>query len=210
MIISHTHPRYSRMVSPYNGAYYYSKEIVENIIPFVHTDRNWITINVKGYACDHSIVFIHNNLHPENYDWLKNYNDLILVCGIPDTIEKVSHLGTAIYVPLSVDVDYVLRFARPKCRRTAFVGRSGKKFDFSFPSNIDYIENLPRAVLLSEMAEYEEVYAVGRTAIEAKILGCKVLPYDERFPDPSIWKIRDNTDAVHDLNKLLKEIDDGK
>lgn len=67
MIIDHTHIEYIQkwqgmnQASKYNGAYYYSCEIVENIIPAVKTDRNWITVNVKGVGCDHAIVFIHNN-----------------------------------------------------------------------------------------------------------------------------------------------------
>ena len=101
MIFDHDHYKYREKwnmsgYNRYNGAFYYSKEIVKNIIPRVKTDRNWITINIQGIGCDHSIVFIHNNLHPEHYDWLQRYDDLILVCGIPETCAKVSHLGNAI------------------------------------------------------------------------------------------------------------------
>ena len=73
MIIDHTHPAYIRKwlnagLNQFNGAYYYSQEIVENIIPNIETDRNWITVNIKGVGCDHAIVFMHNNLYPSNYD----------------------------------------------------------------------------------------------------------------------------------------------
>jgi hypothetical protein len=61
--------------------------------------------------------------------------------------------------------------------------------------------------LLREMAKYRRVYAVGRTAIEAKILGCEVLPYDQRFPDPSIWKVLDSMDAAKMLQRLIDKID---
>ena len=61
--------------------------------------------------------------------------------------------------------------------------------------------------LLKEMAKYKNVYAVGRTAIEAKILGCNILPYDPRFKDPSIWKVVDTMEAVSLLQKELDEID---
>ena len=57
------------------------------------------------------------------------------------------------------------------------------------------------------MAEYEQIYAVGRTAIEAKILGCEVLPYDVRYPDPRMWKVIDNKDAAKLLQKKLDVID---
>ena len=55
MIINHDHPAYRRNWKKsgdnrFNGAFYYSKEITKNIIPLIETDRNWITINVRGYA----------------------------------------------------------------------------------------------------------------------------------------------------------------
>lgn len=214
MIIDHTHPGYVRMwkfarENQFNGAYYYSREIVRNIIPRVETDRSWITINVRGSGCDHAIVFIHNNLHPQHYDWLwqNKFKDLVLVCGVPETMDKVRHIGTPIHIPLSVDVDEVSRFKTDKTRATAFVGRNVKRRGIELPKGIDYIEGLPREQLLSLMARYESVYAVGRTAIEARVLGCNVLPYDPRYPDPSIWQILDNKDAAVLIQQALDEID---
>ncbi len=213
MIIDHNHPSYrSRWkasgANRWNGAFYYSKEIVKNIIPFVETDRNWMTINTPGYGCDHSIVFIHNNLHPEHYDWLKQYDDLILVCGIPETCVKMTHLGTPVYLPLSVDVQQVKTFSKPeKTKEMAFVGRKAKRAKIIFPEGTDYIEGVSRQEMLGLMADYRKVFAVGRTAIEAKILGCEILPYDPRFPNPDRWKIVDNREAAVILNRVLKEID---
>ena len=215
MIIDHTHPDYLRKwrnagLNQFNGAYYYSKEIVENIIPNVETDRNWITVNVKGVGLNHAIVFIHNNLHPENYEWLKfyGYKDLVLVCGIPETCEKVAHLGKAIYLPISVDVDYVKQFrVEEKTKGSAFVGRPAKKKYGKLPDGIDYLEGLPRDELLKAMAEYKNVYAVGRCAIEAKILGCKLKAYDNRFPKVSRWKVLDNLEAAKLLQEELDRID---
>ena len=214
MLIDHSYPAYRKKwllngKNRWNGAFYYSKEIVDNIIPLVKTNRNWITINIPNVGCDHSIVFIHNNLHPEYYDWLKNYNDLLLVCGIPETCEKMSHLGTAIYLPLSVNVEEIQQFITEKTEEIAFVGRKTKRKGCAFPENTHYIEGLPRKELLSKMANYKKVYAVGRTAIEAKVLGCEILPYDPRFPDPSRWKILDNKDAARILQSLLDEVDGG-
>ena len=86
MIIDHTHPEYLKKwraagKNQFNGAYYYSQEIVDNFIPNIETSRNWITVNVKGVGCNHAIVFVHNNLRPENYEWLRfyGYKDLVLV-----------------------------------------------------------------------------------------------------------------------------------
>lgn len=213
MIIDHTHNlyKYKRAIAgsnKHNGAYYYSCEIVKNIIPNVKTDRNWITVNVQGAGCDHAIVFIHNNLHPNNYEWLRKYKDLVLVCGIPETVDKVRHIGKAIYLPLSVDVDYVKQFAvREKTKDTAFVGRKSKTRDKELPPGIDYLTNLPREELLKQMAQYQTVYAVGRCAIEAKILKCKLKAYDPRFPKVSRWKVLDNKDAAKMLQQMLDKID---
>ena len=189
----------------YNGAYYYSKEICERIIPNVETDYNWVTINIQE-GFDHSIVFIHNNLHPESFDWLKEYKDLILVCGIPETAERMKYLGRTIYLPLSINVAEVEKYKCEKTKDTAFAGRKSKRKDKYLGKGIDYLENIPREALLSRMAEYRNIYAVGRTAIEAACLGCKILPYDDRFPDPSIWKVVDNLEAAKMLQEELNKL----
>lgn len=216
MIINHEHRAYRKRwqlagKNKFNGAFYYSKEICKNIIPNVETDRNWITVNIREIGVDHSIVFVHNNLHPENYEWLSRFNDIVLVCGVPETVEKVSHLGHAIYLPLSIDVEYVEQFKVPEDQRSgvAFVGRPAKrKMDgINLPAGVRYIEGLRRQDMLAEMAKCEAVYAVGRVAIEAKALGVEVLPYDERFPDPDRWAVIDNMEAARILQAKLDEID---
>lgn len=216
MIIDHDDRDYRRRLSRsggnrYNGAFYYSKEIVKNIIPNVDTDRNWVTVNQVGKALDHSIVFVHNNLHPEHYEWLRRYDDVLLVCGVPSTVDKVSHIARAVYLPLSVDVKYVEQFKREQDRDTAFFGRRGKANGHDFGDS-DVIFGIPREKMLPLMARYRHVYAVGRTAIEAKIL-CgedSVLPYDPRFPDPSVWEVLDNREAAAMLQDILDDYDGRK
>lgn len=193
----------------YNGAYYYSKEIVENIIPKVKTDMNWVTVNVKGMAWDNSIVFVHNNKRPENYQWLSGYKNIVLVCGVKETCDKVKEYGTPIYLPLSIDRKYVEQFKTEKTKEKAFVGRKAKRNGIVFDDDTDYLEGMERDRLLSLMAEYKEVYAVGRCAIEAKALGCKVLPYDDRFPDQKIWRVRDNSTAARELQRELNKLGAG-
>ena len=213
MIISHEAPVYrSRWVKAsigkHNGAYYYSKEIVRNIIPRVKTDRNWITINIPPAGIGHAVVFVHNNVDPEGlYGWLKKYEDLVMVCGIPGTMARVQDIGQAVYLPLSIDVADVVRYKRPKTRRLAFVGRSVKRENLDIPRSAELIEELPRPKLLAEMAQFEEVLAVGRCAIEAKALGCRVRAYDPRYPDPSIWEVIDNSEAAAMLQIELNRID---
>ena len=60
------------------------------------------------------------------------------------------------------------------------------------------------------MAEYKTIYAVGRTAIEAKALGCRLKAYDPRFPKVSRWKVLDNRAAAAMLQEYLDEIDGQK
>lgn len=216
MIIDHTHPHYKARLggagnNKYNGAYYYSKEIVKNIIPELidKTDRNWVTVNVptiENVNLDHSIVFIHNNLQPNAYQWLRKYKDLILVCGVPSTMDKVRFFGTPIYVPLSIDVKTVKRYRRAKTKEEAFAGRI-KKLTNRVPKSADILTGMSQSKLLAEMARYKKIYAVGRTALQAKVLGCEIGVYDARFPDPRFWRVIDNHEASKILLRKLNEID---
>lgn len=193
----------------YNGGYYYSREIVKNIIPNVKTNRNWSTVVVKGIGFDHSIVFVHDNKDTKRYEFLKEYKDVVLVCGIPETCIKVQDYGTPIYLPLSIDTEYVSRFKTVQTKDIAFVGRKRKLKGISLPKGIDYICNMPRDELLAEMAKYRKVFAIGRTAIEAKLLlgEDSVLAYDKRFPDPAFWRVLDNKAAARILQSELNVID---
>ena len=218
MIIDHTNPIYAKKRksmkngNQYNGAYYYSKEIVKNIIPNVNTDRNWITIRLSEMKDhpDHSIIFIHNNRNPNYYEYLKDYKDCILVCSLPSTAENLSYFGKTIYLPLSVDVDYVKKFrVKEKTEDIAYAGRALKLqyYNNRVPKNTPILANMTQPQLLKEMAKYKRIYASGRTAIQAKILGCEVLPHETNFPDSRFWKIIDNKDAAKMLQKMLDEID---
>ena len=193
----------------YNGAYYYSREIVSNIIPNVETSRNWITVNDPDADATHSIVFIHSNDNPRPYEWLKRFDDTILVCGVPETVEKVSYIGRAVYLPLSIDTAYVKRFASEKTRDAAYIGRLSKlrKYGATIPEGVDTIGDMERSKLLKIMSQYRNVYAVGRTAIEARCLGAEILLYDPRYPDPSIWEVIDNLEAAKMLQGILDKID---
>lgn len=212
MVISHETRAYQGNSLPpearRNGAYFYSKEIVENIIPRVKTDRNWVTIYVPSGAAHHSVYFIHNNKNPAMYDFLSWYKDVVLVCGVPETVDKVKRYGKAIYLPLSIDTEYVSQFRTDKKTiNIAYVGRRGKRDGLFFPKGTMYLEGLDRVQLLREMAKCKKVFAVGRCALEAKCLGCEVLPYDPRYPDPDLWQVLDNRDAAKILQQKLDEID---
>ena len=214
MILSHESPIYQAQrnklsTSFHNGAYYYSVDIVKNIIPNVKTDRNWVTIMVDKQCLDHSIYFLHNNLYTYKYNFIKNYKDVIVVAGTPETARRCRNIGVGcVYLPLSVDVEYVKQFkAKRKSKTVAYAGREHKIYSNLVPEGTDMLCGMEHDELLKQMAKYKQIYAVGRTAIEAKILGCEVLPYDPRFPDPSVWEILDNKDAAKILQEAIDEIE---
>ena len=207
MIISHESPFYNN-IKP-NGALIYSINICKYIIPNIKTNRNWITININK-CLDHSIVFIHSNVKCELlYSYLKNYNDLILVCSQKSTMYKMRKFGRAIYLPLSIDVEYVKKFRTAKTKDTCYAGRENKinSIYLKNKAGVDYLCNFTHDGLLEKMATYKNVYAVGLTALEAKVLGCNILPYDERFPDPDIWKVKDVKEIYKELQTKLDNID---
>ena len=218
MIIDHNHHLYKAKRNSmskdgkYNGAYYYSKEIVKNIIPNVKTDRNWITIRLPEMKehPDHSIIFIHNNRNPNYYSYLREYQDCILVCGLPKTAENLRFFGRTVYLPLSIDVENVKKYR--VANKTKEIAYAGRKLKLSYTNNIvpkdtPILSGLSQSNLLREMAKYKKVYASGRTAMQAKVLGCEVLPHETNFPDSRFWKVLDNKDAAKMLQEILDKID---
>lgn len=195
----------------HNGAYYYSKEIVENIIPNVKTKRPWDTLGMKFMGSyDHAIVFLHNNKNPEaTYKWLTKYKDLFYICSSKaslDWAEKQTN-GQVIFLPLSVDTQYVKQFKTKKTKGTCYAGNRWKfkEKDLAkyIPDGVDFpSKDLPREELLKFIAPYETCYAIGRCAIEASILGCKVKNCDHRY-DGEKWAVLDNRDAAKILQEQL-------
>lgn len=222
-IFSHASPEYQRLRSRlnygrHNGAFYYSQEIVKNIIPNVKTDRNWVTIKVEGQCYDHSIVFIHSNVNiDENYGWMKDYKDLVLVSSNHDTAKHMEKYGKSIFLPLSIDVDYVKSFAVPESEKTDVPCYAGNRWGFKnedltkyLPRNYDQLTFISRDELLRKLAHYRTVYAIGRCALEAKVFGAEIKVCDSRYPDPDFWEVIDNKDAAKMLQKELDKIDGQK
>ena len=214
MIFSHLSPEYKALKIPHgNGAFYYSKEICERIIPKIKTDRNWVTINVEPNCWDNSIVFIHNNKKPERYEWLKNYKNLILVCSQIKTLKFMQDLlpkTHSILIPLSVDVEYVKQFkAKRKTKNCCYFGRLEKMPKDLKEKGVDVIEGetSDRDELLKKVAIYKNVYAIGRCAIEAKILGCNVTSHKGEYVNTK-FDIIDNEDIIPELQRLINEIDE--
>lgn len=203
------HPKGS---GAHNGAYYYSQEIVKNIIPYVNTDRPWDTMGMKFLRSnDHAIVFLHHNKDWDKvYGWLWKYKDLIYVCSSEATYAwaKDQLNGHAIFLPLSVDVEYVKKFRTDKTKEACYAGNrwkfKTKDIANYVPEGVDFPpKNIPREELLKFVAPYRTCYAIGRSAIEARILGCHLEVCDSRYPDPGFWKILDNAEAAKILQKEL-------
>lgn len=210
--ISHLSPEWINLKIPHqNGAYWYSKELLERILPNIKTDRNWVLINAEHSCMDHSIVFIHNNAHPERYEWLTPFKDLVLVCSTIKTLETMIEMFPhchCIFIPLSIDVDYVKQFkAKRKTKNMCYYGRLEKCPEKIM--NDDKIVKLgddDRETLLKEVAKFKTVYAIGRCALEALALGCKVIPHEGEYENTKFTLI-DNKEVIPMLQKLLNEID---
>ena len=215
MIIDHTHPEYKKKrnkqgFGKYNGAYYYSKDIVKYIIPYVKTDRNWVTIRMEDVPIpDHSIVFIHNNRNPNYYEYLRKYKDLVLVTSVQNTYDNMIFFSDkVILLPLSVDIKSVEKYkVKNKTKEMAFAGRR-LKINNRIPDKCDILTDMSQTELIKSMSHYHTIFAVGRTAIQAKILDCKIGVYDSMYPDPRLWKPLDCSEAVKILQRELDKIDD--
>ena len=192
-----------------NGAVFYSKEIVENIIPLVKTNRPWVTINQPFLCADHAIVFMHGNMQPQAYDWYMGYRDIVMVTAFPHMAEwlKKRHHKQVVVVPLSINLKEIEQYKTKKTKEVAFAGRPAKRKIGKLPPDVDLLEGLEREELLRRVAQYHKVYAVGRCALEAKALGAEILPYDPRYPDPSIWRVVDNCEAAEILQRELDKLD---
>lgn len=201
----------------HNGAYYYSLEIVKNIIPNVKTNRPWDTLGMKAVGSQsNAIVFLHHNIHPATtYAWLAKYRNLVLVTSnhMVENWARTKGYKT-VFLPLSVDVDYVKQFKTKKTKEACYSGNRWKFKDADLakyvPADVDYPpKDLEREELLKFIAPYKKCYCIGRCAIEAQILGCKIMKCDHRY-EPDDFPVLDNRDAAKILQRELDIIDNIK
>jgi len=220
MIIDHNHPEYAAIREKcgngkFNGCWYYSNEIVKNIIPNVKTWRGWNTVGreLTGMQ-DHMIVFLHDNSTPWHYDWLKKYKDLVLVCSSDYTRKSVIYSGHTVLLPMSIDTEYVKKFrVKEKTKDTCFAGNPWVKDNMTDPSvldagKVDFFSAMPREELLKEIAQYRRCIAIDRCAQEAQVLGCELLPIETRYGCDST-EVLDNRDAAKILQEELNKLDGG-
>lgn len=224
MIIDHNHPEYIKLrrkigKGKFNGCYYYSKEIVDNIIPRVKTERGWNTVGRDFTGmCDGMIVFLHDNSTPWNYEWLHKYKDLVLICSSRYTRDSVIYSGHTIILPMSIDTEYVKKFrVAKKTKGTCFVGNrwvrdnlTDSDSSVSITGKVDFLSGMKREKLLKEVAKYRRAMCIDRCALEARVLGCELLPIDTRYHCDQVGHVIDNVEAAGMLQSALNKIEEVK
>lgn len=208
ILFSHLSPEYQELKLPLtNGAYWYSKELIESILPKIKTERPFVTINMNGHCADNAIVFIHNNDHPERYEWLRRYKNLILICSKIETLNTIIELlpeAHTIYVPMSIDTTYVKKFkAKRKTKNKCYFGRTAT-VPKDLPEDVTILGSMDREKALTEVGKYKTVYACGRCLLEAKCLGCKTVNVS-RYRGSE--ELIDNKKIIPILQKFINEID---
>lgn len=215
-IFSHLSKEYINHCKKYNintdnGAFYYAKELYDNVIPNIKTQRNWVLLNIPDCCWDNSIVFIHNNKNPERYEWLKQFKNLIVVCSNFKTLKFMIDLlpkTHCIYIPLSIDIKYVEQFqSKRKTKKLGYYGRLEKcPEEILNDDGIDKIFGPDREKNLKLLSKYKDVYAIGRCAIEAKCLKCNVIHHAGEYNNIS-FDLIDNSEIIPELQRLINEID---
>ena len=114
----------------------------------------------------------------------------------------------SIFIPLSIDTEYVSKFkAKRKTKEICYFGRQEKCPESIMKNDkIDKIYGNNREDLLKQVAKYKSCYAIGRCALEAKCLGCKVIPHEGEYEDVE-FPLYDNKEIISELQRLLNEID---
>lgn len=196
-----------------NGAYFYPLEIENDILAdFKDLDLLVITAAALRYDSRHipdgSIVICHDYTKPLiTYAKLLD-KDVLWVCSSKKTVKEFKDKNErAVFIPLSIDTDYVKKFKRRKTKDTAFVGNiwSYKKEYVNGLTDVDILTELPRDELLSKMAKYKHVIAEGRCQMEAMALGCKVSTPKFKSKTSILYKKPiDTKDVYDDWKSMLK------
>ena len=196
-----------------NGAYFYPLEIENDILAdFKHLDLLVITAAALRYNPRHipngSIVICHDYTRPL-ITYAKFLNkDILWICSSEKAVKQFTDKNErAVFIPLSIDVDYVKKFKTTKTKDNAFVGNvwSYKQEYVNGLEDVDIITELPRDELLKQMAQYKHVIAEGRCQMEALALGCKVSTPKFKSKTSILYKKPIDTKDVYDDWKLALE-----
>lgn len=219
VFVDHNHPNYvakRNMLGSgkFNGAYYYSQDIENYILPLIKTDRPVNTIGIKDCGgTDRMIVFVHHYLHPEKYAWLKKFKDVIIVSSDLEANKVLKNFGTVIHLPLSVNTEEIAKHkVKKKTQDACYYGNQWafkqKELKELVPPEVHRFGEMPRERAWDVIAKYKRCYAIGLCAIEAQVLGCKLEMSRYRYPDPEkAFPVFDCKDAAKMLQKELDKID---
>lgn len=174
-----------------NGSYYYSKEVEQIILPHlsdlpvVIVTAGAVLYNTRDIPRGSVIICHDNRTTKDSYGKFFGKN-MLWVCSKQSTVDTLSSYGErAVYVPLSIDTQYVAQFKRQRRKNaTAFVGNAWAfkdKYIASLPDDVVILNDMERGQLLKEMAKYKHVIAEGRCLMEAQVLGasCTVPQYPD-------------------------------
>jgi hypothetical protein len=196
----------------FNGAYFYSKEIVDCFIPKIKTSYNWQTINHQT-APEHCIVFVHSNNALYRYDYLLTYRDIILVCSTHNSVKELKKKGhkKVVYVPLSIDTEYLSQFKNEYKNGTIAAGNlwafTPQTKQFFIHNGIKHYHDVEREDLLRLISKSETVYAIGRTAMEAIYLGANVIQPDKEYPVEKYTTYFTQKKAISILKRHIKKFE---
>lgn len=168
-------------VTRFNGAYYYAQEIDNIILPKIDLNLFIVTVGATlllPYQVPNGAVIICHDNRTTRRSYGHLFSKKILwVCSKQSTVDALKSYGEkAVYIPLSIDFDYVKKFKSKKTEDAAFVGNPwGFKKDYlsSLPKDVKQLNGMARDTLLTEMSKYKRVIAEGRCLMEAQVLGCK-------------------------------------
>lgn len=219
-ILGTKNPIYHRWMSrglegSHNGAHYYAKEIEDLILPNIQSNAFVVTAggSIQPRKVPDGCVFVcHHNVMPVEVYGEFFDRGILWVCSKPSTVDKLRAAGEkVVYIPLSIDTQYVEKFKAEKTRDIAFVGNFWnfkKNYIDSLPLNVHHVGGLPREDLLREMAKYKTVIAEGRCNMEAQVLGCEVeLPdYNRPSIDVIPREVLDSRDAIPLWRAVLSQI----
>jgi len=203
-----------------NGLWRYSHTIQDKIAPLLETNRPIDALGLEACGTEeHSVVFIHHNVNPiEHYKWLHRHRDLVLVTGIMQTtIDMMKEFPEhhIIHQPVCVDIEEIKAFLPSKKKKrypSAYFGNQWafKQHDIDtfVPGTTPRFGKLTHDEQLTLMAKFENIYAVGITAVEAQVLGAKLLVCDSRFPEPEVtFPVVDYREAAKNIQSHLDAID---
>lgn len=197
-----------------NGAYWYSKEIEDIILPELDSDAVVVTVAASLYGPNDipsgSVIVCHDNRYTEQSYGNHFGNNHLWICSKESTVKTLKGYGeNAVYVPLSIDTRYVKKFITDKTKDTAYVGNPWgfkKEYLESLPPNIKQLGGMERDVLLRKMAEYKNVIAEGRCLMEAQVLGAKTSVPEYKEHEAVFVKALDSLAAVKHWQKAFKKV----